>query len=300
MTTNSGIIYLVQPAELVGTERFKVGMSKSPTLDRIKNGYRNGTRYLYIMEIKGLDNLKFMESKIKQIFKKKFKLIAGTEYFEGDEISIKTAFIKRVLDGSNSIEFKEINNPDKCTDCKDGVFGECAGEVLYCDCKVGMPKLLRYLKDEKHRLNEIEKDQNEIECTSCDNTGHHKGFAFDSTTEIRNPGEYCLGDGCVGSCHFGNILIKERERKKEESKKNPYDCRYCHNTGHYKGGYCFYCVWGEILEKEAKRIFIENHKRLFIENHKQIKEGIFFSTNNESMEEYKIALTENINHLIQN
>tara|TARA_R110002153_G_C13259053_1_gene492279 strand:- start:13 stop:906 length:894 start_codon:yes stop_codon:yes gene_type:complete len=297
MSTNSGIIYLVQPAELVGTMRFKVGMSKSPTLDRVKNGYRNGTRYLFIMEIKGLDTLKTMESQIKQIFKKEFKLIAGTEYFEGDENSIKTRFIKRVLVGRNSIQFKEINNPDKCTDCKDGVFEEYVeafNSPGFCSCKVGETKLLRYLKDEKRRLNEIEKDQKEIECTSCDNTGHHKGFAFDSTTEIRNPGEYCLGYGCDGSCHFGDILIKERERKKEESKKNPYDCGSCHNTGHHKdekGNYCFNCKWGELLLKEATRLFIENQKKIMKDVPHMYEEDI---------EEYKKLLTENINHLNQN
>ncbi len=159
MSIDSGIIYLVQPAELVGTSRFKVGMSKSPTLERVKKGYRNGTRYLHIMEIKGIDHLQFMESDIKKIFNKEFKLIAGTEYFEGDESAVKTAFLKRVLVGNNSFEFKEIVNNDECIFCEDGIFGEVDGEVLYCDCKVGMPKLLRYLKDEKRRLNEIEKKE---------------------------------------------------------------------------------------------------------------------------------------------
>lgn len=47
---NKGIIYFVQPAELVGTDRYKIGCSKKPKLDRCKNGYRNGTRYLSIMK----------------------------------------------------------------------------------------------------------------------------------------------------------------------------------------------------------------------------------------------------------
>mgnify|MGYP006090550431 CR=1 FL=1 len=41
-----GIIYLIQPAELVGTNRYKIGCSKKPNLDRVKKGYKKGTRYL--------------------------------------------------------------------------------------------------------------------------------------------------------------------------------------------------------------------------------------------------------------
>ena len=53
---NTGIIYLIQPAELINTGRYKVGMSYSDTLDRCKNGYLRGSRYLCIMEcVKPLD-----------------------------------------------------------------------------------------------------------------------------------------------------------------------------------------------------------------------------------------------------
>ena len=37
-----GIVYLVQPAELVGTDRYKVGGSNKPTLDRLKAWPRPG------------------------------------------------------------------------------------------------------------------------------------------------------------------------------------------------------------------------------------------------------------------
>tara|TARA_B110000495_G_C22801838_1_gene468400 strand:+ start:543 stop:746 length:204 start_codon:yes stop_codon:yes gene_type:complete len=47
----SGIIYLVQPCELVGTNRYKIGMSSKTTLDRVIKGYRKGTRYLNIQEV---------------------------------------------------------------------------------------------------------------------------------------------------------------------------------------------------------------------------------------------------------
>ncbi len=38
----SGIIYMVQPAELVGTPRYKIGCSEKKTLDRCRNGYKKG------------------------------------------------------------------------------------------------------------------------------------------------------------------------------------------------------------------------------------------------------------------
>jgi hypothetical protein len=47
---NKGIIYLIQPAECVNTCRYKIGMSKKLNLDRCKKGYKNGSRYLCIME----------------------------------------------------------------------------------------------------------------------------------------------------------------------------------------------------------------------------------------------------------
>ena len=47
---NKGIIYLIQPVELVGTNRYKLGCSKNTNLERCKKGYKNGSRYLSIME----------------------------------------------------------------------------------------------------------------------------------------------------------------------------------------------------------------------------------------------------------
>lgn len=81
MEKKTGLIYLVQPAELVGTQRFKIGCSSTNRLDRVKS-YRKGTRYLHISEC---ENPLKLEKIIKESFNKKFILIAGREYFEGDE-----------------------------------------------------------------------------------------------------------------------------------------------------------------------------------------------------------------------
>ena len=102
---NKGIIYLVQPKELIGTNRYKIGMSNNPDLERCKNGYKKGTRYLCIMEC---DNPLKIENEIKKIFNTKFKLIAGNEYFEGIENDILNVFLEIVN------KFKsEFNNDAK-------------------------------------------------------------------------------------------------------------------------------------------------------------------------------------------
>ena len=88
---SKGIIYFIQPSELVGTNRYKIGCSRSPDLDRCKNGYRKGSRYIFIMEC--IDPL-VLEKNIKDEFNKLFKLIAGNEYFEGDEAIMKKSFLK--------------------------------------------------------------------------------------------------------------------------------------------------------------------------------------------------------------
>jgi hypothetical protein len=44
-----GIIYLIQPAELVGTNRFKIGCSNNTNLIRCKTGYKKGSIYIYVL-----------------------------------------------------------------------------------------------------------------------------------------------------------------------------------------------------------------------------------------------------------
>ena len=107
-----GIIYLIQPAELVGTNRFKIGISKSNTLKRVKTGYKKGSRYLIIMEVR---NPLKLENIIKTKFKNKYKLIAGNEYFEGKELEITKDFCKlffeyNIILNKNPILIKFQNN----------------------------------------------------------------------------------------------------------------------------------------------------------------------------------------------
>jgi hypothetical protein len=84
-----GILYLIQPSEFLGTNRYKIGCSSKSTLERVKNGYKKGTRYLHILEC---ENPFDIEKILKDEFNKKFKLFAGKEYFEGDEEEMKDVF----------------------------------------------------------------------------------------------------------------------------------------------------------------------------------------------------------------
>jgi len=50
MNHEKGIIYLIQPAELVGTKRYKIGCSSKNNLERCRNGYKKGTRFMDIRD----------------------------------------------------------------------------------------------------------------------------------------------------------------------------------------------------------------------------------------------------------
>ena len=89
MNNEKGTIYLIQPAELVGTERYKIGCSAKNDLERCKKGYKKGTRF---MDIRECDDPFAVEREVKTNFNNKFNLVAGKEYFEGNEADIKKEF----------------------------------------------------------------------------------------------------------------------------------------------------------------------------------------------------------------
>ena len=92
MSNNKGIVYLIQPAELVGTNRYKVGCSNTPTLQR-PNSYKKGSRFIHICECTEPLNV---ERALIEAFLCKFILIAGNEYFEGDENEMYDTFLEVV------------------------------------------------------------------------------------------------------------------------------------------------------------------------------------------------------------
>lgn len=84
----SGTLYFIQPAELVGTNRYKIGCSAKNDMIRCKS-YRVGTRYIMILECY---NPFGVESILKRRFESFFRRVAGKEYFEGDEHEMLNIF----------------------------------------------------------------------------------------------------------------------------------------------------------------------------------------------------------------
>ena len=88
-------VYLIQPCELVGTMRYKIGMSRVSDLSRMK-AYKNGTRYICILEC---DDALVLERKLIKEFNARYKLIGGNEYFEIDssELDMLRVFMDIVM-----------------------------------------------------------------------------------------------------------------------------------------------------------------------------------------------------------
>jgi len=159
---NKGLIYLIQPSELVGTKRYKIGMSKSPNLDRCKNGYKKGSRYICIMEC--IEPL-VLEENIKRQFNEKFKLIAGNEYYEGNEKDILNAFNNCVMDYNNLFI---INKKNKKFDYENS--DEDADEIDINEIKKefenykediefgGTKKLIKIYINQHHNRDSIKRD----------------------------------------------------------------------------------------------------------------------------------------------
>lgn len=99
---NIGIVYFIQPSELVGTNRYKIGCSKQNNLNRCRS-YRKGSRYICIQECQ---NPLTAESKIKQFFSRYHTLIAGREYFEGDETDMLYDFMRIVYQHKKDLQQK--------------------------------------------------------------------------------------------------------------------------------------------------------------------------------------------------
>lgn len=84
------VVYLVQPAFLIGTNRYKIGCSKE-SRQRLLS-YMRGTRILFVF------NTNFcclsLEERIKNEFNQKYSRSAGQEWFEGDEQDMKKQIFK--------------------------------------------------------------------------------------------------------------------------------------------------------------------------------------------------------------
>lgn len=127
MSDNQGSVYFIQPAELVGTNRYKIGMSNKPTPERILKDYKNGTIPIIYRRCNSPLQL---EKLLKTTFGQNFPLCAGKEWFTIDDIEKAISIfdeccsnhgktqadnIKMIMDkyqDLSSLEPEEINNQE--------------------------------------------------------------------------------------------------------------------------------------------------------------------------------------------
>ena len=135
----AGIIYLVQPFEFSGSKIFKIGMSESNTIKRIKS-YGSKCNVIRVFECV---NPKEVEKALITKFKNEFELFKGREYFNGDKSKmiecfekIMKSFILPEYEVSRGyIHIDELwHNFDICDECEFGC-DECE-ECLGC-CEFG-------------------------------------------------------------------------------------------------------------------------------------------------------------------
>ena len=81
MNKQRGIVYLIQTTEYIGTNIYKISCSITNDLEKLKKSHNKGTRFIIVHEC---DNPFDIKKKIKVNFKRKFNLVRGNDYFEGN------------------------------------------------------------------------------------------------------------------------------------------------------------------------------------------------------------------------
>ena len=148
-----GLIYLAQPAELVGTNRYKIGCSGKDDLSRILS-YKKNTKYLLISSS---DNYSELENILKNEFKKKFKLVAGQEYFEGEQNEIYNCYLKilqihnKLSEDTDELNMKEDNVEIKEENVEINVKKYKTHSCYFCDYSTQQPtNFLNHIKKRKN------------------------------------------------------------------------------------------------------------------------------------------------------
>jgi Zinc finger, C2H2 type len=220
-----GIIYLVQPAELVGTNRYKVGHSKKPNLSRLNSGYRNGTRYLYVAECHGA---KKIETKIIESFKEKFELCAGNEFFKGDEIEMFIEISKLMIEyrvSNRDINSEQILDCEKISD-QDNECSEHSEEII---------------KDTK-KQNTIDDISSRFKCNKC-----KKAFTRNESLQYHVQNNSCMNK--IYPCKYCGSNYS--------TKSSMY--RHIRDTCEKKD----YCEIKRINNKQ-KEIIVETNKKIIV------------------------------------
>lgn len=102
-------LYLIQDHRDIGTNIYKIGKTTQLPDQRFK-GYINGTYPEYISKV---DDCHKRETELIQIFKQKYKLVRGHEYFSGNlnqMIEDFTTFCQKIREEKNDQKNMIINN----------------------------------------------------------------------------------------------------------------------------------------------------------------------------------------------
>ena len=214
----------MQPAELVGTDRYKIGGSGKPTLKRLRTGYKVGTRFLVALEcIDPFD----VEDQIKAVFNEKFNLVAGLEYFSGCERKMIQEFWKvyaeNMLDDNDDNDDDEDEdsyddddedsdddeeNDENCDDEDDE--GENINDEIdvKINVRVKRPKIIKRV-----RATKASKSSRATKCTECS-----------ECDKIRKPIEY-ICNGC--KFEFKTKRNLTRHIKNESCREKRIECNLC-------------------------------------------------------------------------
>ena len=89
----NGIVYLVQPEELIDTNRYKIGCSSKTSIERLKT-YKKGMNCILVA--KCIEPF-IVEKEIIKEFNNLFTVVAGKEYYEGNEPEMIAKFLEVYL-----------------------------------------------------------------------------------------------------------------------------------------------------------------------------------------------------------
>jgi len=92
----NGIVYFIQPYEFIKEKKniIKIGMSQKQHFYRVYTGYKKKSKWFSIHQVSDPVNV---EKKLKLIFKNKFVLVKGLEYFSGDIMEMFSEYNNIVL-----------------------------------------------------------------------------------------------------------------------------------------------------------------------------------------------------------
>lgn len=156
-----GIVYLIQPIELVGTDRYKIGCSAKSDLSRITTGYNKGT-IPNLVEV--VDDPYFVETLLKQAFAERFTLVGGREFFSGDIHQMEACFKETTSKTKPSkIYINPVQNESEKRD------GECVEEDVVVESKFQCSKCNKVLSSKRQLKIHVEKCNglHPLQCPIC-------------------------------------------------------------------------------------------------------------------------------------